>query len=127
MSSIKILAALALLATGTGNCRDQDGEDEGIVDRATCTRLCSLIVCDGVTEVGEDFASNCADRCIDKGADAQAIGEECADVYPRAVNCVGNLSCADYLKWEGGDDTICDTELTSFMESCPGLTFDFRE
>lgn len=125
MSSMKILVALALLVTGTTNCEERR-EDDGIVTRDTCAKVCALTVCDGVTEVAEDYVSQCSDNCIDKGNDAESIGKECADTYTRAVGCFGDLSCDEYMRWDSGDDAICETELTSFTENCPDLTFDFR-
>lgn len=125
MNGIRTFAALAFLAAGTTNCRDQ--EEDGIVARETCAKVCSLVVCDGATEVDESYISDCSDRCVDKGDEARASSQQCTDAYVRTVDCFGDLRCPDYIAWENGDTTICDAELTGFMESCPGMTFDFRE
>jgi len=126
MFESKILAALTLLVAN-GTCGEQNDESGEIVDRDACTKLCSLVLCDGVTEVGEDYVGSCADRCTAKGSSADDIGAECAVAFSRSVLCVSELECSDYLRWDDGDETICEDSLSMFTEHCPDLTFDFRE
>jgi hypothetical protein len=90
-------------------------------------KFCFLPLCDGVTEPGDDYGTVCVDRCMSKGTDAKTIGQECADAYSRAIDCHADLICEDFKEWLHGDDTICSTERTAFLEICPGMTFDFQE
>lgn len=105
---------------------DVDDVDESLVSRETCLQLCLLPLCDGATELDLDQGNVCADQCIAKGRDAVEVGHECADAYSLAIECYIGLTCDDFHRWVDGDDTICHTERTALIETCPGMTFDFR-
>lgn len=126
MNTIKILTALLLMSTGTRNCEEND-DTKGVVSRDECATLCHLPTCDLAADFDPDTLTQCTDRCISKGTDAENIGQVCADTYSRAVGCVANLDCPQFLQWAAMDDEICSAEITAFTESCPGMTFDFRE
>jgi len=93
--------------------------------RETCLEMCALIGCTG--DVTAEQVDACADRCVDKQRAAEQVGAQCTDAYPRSVQCFAALECSEYLAWEGGDASVCQAPLSAFEQSCPDLTFDFRE
>jgi hypothetical protein len=123
------LFAVALLAVELGCCtqREIDDVEESVVSRETCLRLCLLPLCDGATELDPRQGNICADQCIAKGRDVVEVGHECADAYSLAIECHIGLTCDDFHRWVDGDDTICHAERAAFTETCPGMTFDFRD
>lgn len=107
-----------------GGCEDGEDDDHAVT-RETCVEMCALLSCDA--EVTPEQISACADRCISKQQDVDPRGSACTEAYERSVACFSDLECSEFQAWEAGDARVCEDALLAFEQSCPDLTFDFRE
>ena len=113
-----------LLALLLANACESETDEQVSAEREACTEMCALVACQG--DVESQQIADCADRCMDKRKQAAEQGVMCETANSRSIDCFKDLECEQYLAWEGGDNTICESQLQAFEDNCGELTFEFR-